>query len=165
MQQRLEHTFGVDPKRFWQIFLFDERYERDLYDHLELTIEHKSLTREGEGPDLRATREIHLTPDRNIPGVLKRLIRGTTLVKERGYFDAGARRMEIQVELPVIGPLVSFGGVYSWPPGNDSPFTRTWEAYCTTKIPLVGHQVERYLLGEVEESQRKAYEFTRHWLQ
>ena len=41
---------------------------------------------------------------------------------------------------------------------------RVWDGVCKVKIPLVGGQVEKYLVSEIQESYRKATEYTRTFL-
>lgn len=164
MQQRLEHLFDVDAKHFWDVFLFDDDYLQGLYRHLKLKIEHKQLTRQGSGDELVVRRELHLTPDRNLPVALAKLLRGATLVKEYGVFDGRKQQLDIKIELPVIGRLVDFTATYTSEGESEVGFKRVWQAECRARIPLVGRQVERYLLGETQSSLAQAYAFTRTWL-
>lgn len=164
MDHRLDHTFEVSPEHFWRTFLLDEGYERALYEHLRLKIEHKTVRQQGEGQQLIVEREVHLRPERELPVALAKLIRGATLVKERGRFDARAGKLEIEVDLPVIGRLVDFTGCYTWQETGAEVFRRTWQGHCIAKVPLVGRSLERYLLGEIEQSLARAYEFTVRWL-
>lgn len=163
MEQRLEHRFDVSAERFWRTYLLDEAYGRALYDHLRLKIAHKAVRQQGEGPDLVISRELHLLPDRDVPSALAKLLKGATLVKEQGHFDARARRFEVNVELPVIGRLVDFTGRYSWSDGLSEGFVRVWEGHCVARVPLVGRALERYFLGEVETSLAEAHAFTNSW--
>jgi hypothetical protein len=164
MENRLEHDFDSAAEAFWKMFLLDEAFEKALYQHLRLEVVHKTLTYEGEGTNLLVRREMHLNPERDIPVALAKLLRGATLVKERGEFDAAAGHFDIDVELPVIGRFVNFTGRYTWTPTGENAFRRTWEGKCRARVPLVGRQVERYLLNEVEASLTKAYQFTQSWL-
>lgn len=163
MQQHLEHELGVGADTFWETFLLDETFERDLYEHLKLRVEHKQLEREGSGSDLVIRREMHVVPDRQVPAALTRLLRGATMVKEKGVFQARERRMDIEVELPVIGRITEFNGRYSWGPAEPQRMVRAWDAVCRVRVPLVGSQIEKYLLGEVAHSLQQAHEFCKTW--
>lgn len=164
MDLHLEHTFAASSERFWSVVLLDPAYQDALYRELRLKIEHCAIEREEGAGGLRLRRELHLTPDRELPGALRKLVRGAALVKERASFDAQAGRMTIEIELPVIGPWVDFRGTYTWRMVGPGQLQRDWDAHCRARIPLVGRQIEAYLLGEMRASFEQGYRFTCDWL-
>ncbi|MBK6847847.1 MAG: DUF2505 domain-containing protein [Proteobacteria bacterium] len=164
MDLHLEHTFAAAPQRFWSVVLLDPEYQDALYRQLRLHIEHCVIEHEGSGDELRVRRELHLTPDRELPAALRKLVRGTALVKERALFDARAGKMTIEIELPVIGAWVDFHGVYTWREQGPAQLQRNWEAHCHARLPLIGRQIETYLLAEMASSFEQAYRFTCDWL-
>ncbi|MBK8482694.1 MAG: DUF2505 domain-containing protein [Proteobacteria bacterium] len=164
MDLHIEHTFAASAERFWSMVLLDPDYQDALYRALRLKIEHCAIEREdGEG-GLRLRRELHLTPDRELPSALRKLVRGAALVKERASFDAQAGRMTIEIELPVIGAWVDFRGTYTWRMVGPARLQRDWDARCRARLPLVGRQIETYLLGEMRTSFEQGYRFTCDWL-
>ncbi|MCC6748137.1 MAG: DUF2505 family protein [Deltaproteobacteria bacterium] len=160
MEHRIEHLFDVPEDRLWQVFLFDEEYNDGLYRHLKLKVEGRQLEREGEGESLVVRRTVEMVPDRQIPSVLKAIIRGATLVREEGHFKARERRFEIALVVPIFGNRVDYGGCFLWEPVEGGRKTRRiWEGYCRARIPLAGGALERYLLGEMERGLALACEF------
>lgn len=164
LEHRVEHRLDVAADRYWELFLFDEAFRRALYDHLALKIEYLDVTRLGDEPSDPVRRELHIVPDRQIPGALAALVRGMSLVKERSRYDPRQKTLEVAVELPVIGKLVDFSGRYSSRELSGSSFVRVWEGRCRARLPLVGRQIERYLLRELERSFELNVAFTRRWL-
>lgn len=164
MDLHLEHTFAADAEHFWSVVLLDPAYRDALYRRLRLQIEHCSIDTQGSGSALQLRRELHLTPQRELPSALRQLVRGAALVKERANFDARAAKMTIEIELPVIGAWVDFRGVYTWRMQGPAQLQRCWDAQCHARLPLVGRQIEGYLLGEMRASFEEAYRFTCEWL-
>lgn len=159
MNQTIEQSYDVSPERFWDVFLFDEAYSRALYEHLKLNVQKREVER-GE----RVRRVVHMMPERNVPRLVDKLLMGASLVKERGEYDPDRQRMTIEIELPVVGSRVRFGGTYSSVSGGSGGFRLVWQTYCEARIPLVGGRLERYLLDEVKQSFADQYVFTKRWL-
>lgn len=164
MELTVEQTFAADALRFWQVTLLDEDYQRGLYQHLALKIEHRELVSEGQGEDLRVRRTLHYVAQRNTPALLKKVLGGTNLVKEHTDFDARAGRMVNTVELPVIGSRVDFGGHYRWESLPGERLHRVYQGWCKARIPLVGRKLETFLLEETRRSFDQVHEFTHRWL-
>lgn len=164
MKRDLEQTFAVEPQRFFRVILLDEDYLQGLYQHLALKIEQVELTSEGSGPDLKVRRALTYQAERQLPGVLSKLLRGSTRIKEQAHFDARAETFVTTVELPVIGSRVEFGGHYTWQTLDGGRLRRTYHCRCDARLPLVGGKVERLLLEETERSYDQVTTFTADWL-
>jgi hypothetical protein len=163
MQYVIENTFDVSAKRYWEVF-FSEDYAAGLFPHLEIDWKLLKFEKQGEGDDLVIIREAELTPHRQPPKVLQKLI--TTKIKyvESNVYTASKSEMTTKITPNFGADRVSNGGVYKVEPLGPDKCKRVWEGVCTCKIPLIGGRIEDYLVGEVKESYRGATTFTRKWL-
>lgn len=164
VKHTIEHVFDTSPERLWEVFFFDETYGRGLYERLRLRVARSELQREGEGEALIVRRKLHLNPERELPATLRRLLQGTSTVKETGEFNAALGRYSVTIELPVIGNLVDYGGEYTWETLPSGQVRRIWRGRCDARIPLVGGRLEAYLLGEIEKSLAENFAYTREYL-
>lgn len=164
MRQTIEHVFDTSPERLWEVFFFDDDFARGLYERMKLRVDHRELQREGQGETLIVRRKLHIVPDREVPGVLKKLLSGASTVKETGEFNAALRRYSVKIEVPVIGSMVDYGGEYTWETLPSGQTRRVWTGRCEARIPLISAKVEKYLLGEIEQSMADNYAYTKQWL-
>lgn len=164
VKHEIEHVFDTTPERLWSVFFFDDDYVRGLFARMRLKIVGRELQHEGEGETLIVRRKLLFAAEREPPAALRRLVGGATTVKETGEFNAALRRYSVTIELPVIGPLVEFGGDYTWETLPSGQVRRSWRGRCDARIPLVGGKVEAYLLGEIERSLAENAAYTRQYL-
>lgn len=163
-EHNLDATFPLAPDAFWQLFLVDDAFRDAFYAHLALELEHLDIKTHGEGDDLVIERDIEMTPRRDLPGFLKKVLAGASKVREKGRYSARERTYSVEIVLPVIGRRVDFTGVYSWP-ASERETQRHWLARCHARIPLFGGRLESYLLSEVQKSHAAGAEFTRRYIE
>lgn len=164
MKHEIEHVFETTPERLWHVFFFDEDYARGLYARMRLKLVARELQHEGEGETLIVRRKLTIAAERELPGVLRRIVGDANTLRETGEFNAALRRYSVDIELPVIGALVDYGGDYTWETLPSGQVRRVWHGRCDARIPLVGARVEQYLLGEVEKSLAENAAYTRQYL-
>jgi hypothetical protein len=160
----IEQEFAVPAARLWQVLLFDRAYQQQLYDHLRLKIESLEIEEEGAGEALKVRRQLRFLANRNPSGVIAKLLKGASMVKQDEVFDQRAGTMRIKIELPVIGKRVEMTGEYTWEPTGNGGCRRRWLGSYQAKIPLVGGQIEAYLIKETEQSMAESYQFTARYL-
>lgn len=164
-RQRIEHHFATDATSFWQMFFFDQAYFDGLYEHLELNIEDVKLEQQGEGSTLEVRRTVQMSPRREMPALMAKLLKGVKTVTETGHFSAQRGTLQIKVQLPVIGSRVDYGGVYTWREPSAGQLLRIWDGHCDANVPLLGGKLETFLLGEIERDFGRVYQFTKGYLE
>ena len=162
MEYRIEDTFDVSAQSYWDIFFSDE-YNAELWPALDITREQLKLEKTGEGSDLVIVREQRLTPRREVPAVLKTLVSGAISYVEKNEYRAATSTMKT-VTIPSFGAdRIDNRGTYRVEPRGDDKCARIWEGHCSARIALLGGKLEKFLVGEIKESYRKATEFTRRY--
>lgn len=164
MRSSLEQVFDVPAERLWALYFFDEAHGRALSEHLGLRVLDDQLQHEGVGARLIVRRQLQVVSQRELPPALRRLVGGELVMHERGEFNAERRRYSVQIELPLVGSLVACGSEFSWEDQADGSLRRTWEGWCTAKIPLIGGPIERAIVGELATTIVRSHAFTSRWL-
>jgi hypothetical protein len=164
MRSSLEQVFDVPAERLWALYFFDEAHGRALGEHLGLRVLDDQLQHEGVGSRLIVRRQLRVVSQRELPPPLRRLVGGELVMLERGEFNAERRRYSVQIELPLVGNLVACGNEFTWDDAPDGPLRRVWEGWCTAKIPLIGGQIEKAIVGELAATITRSHAFTSRWL-
>ena len=92
------------------------------------------------------------------------MVKGTVTYVEKNDFSAASGSMKIVTIPNFAADRVDNHGVFRVEELGADKCARVWEGVCKVKIPLVGGQVEKYLVSEIQESYRKATEYTRKFL-
>ncbi len=163
MKYRIEDTFDISAEGYWDFFFSDE-YGAGLWPALDITWELLVLTREGEGSSLRIHREQRLTPQREVPGFLKRIVKGAITYVEKNDFVAADNVMHTVTIPGFAADRLRTEGTYRLVPQGSDRVLRVWEGICECKVPLVGGKIEKQLVEEVHESYRRATTFTRDFI-
>jgi hypothetical protein len=162
MKYTIEDTFDVSTRRYWEVF-FDEAYNAALWATLNAKHELLELDRKGEGDDLVIHRRSRLTPQREVPGFLQRIIKGAISYVEENHFVARENKMDTRTISSFMSDKIDNHGVYRLESLGPDKVKRIWEGVCECRVALIGGRVEKYLVDEIRESYRKATEFTRKW--
>jgi hypothetical protein len=163
MEYTIRDTFDVSADRFWEVFFSDE-YNAGLWPALDVDYKLLKLERTGEGSSLRIIREQELTPHRQAPKVVQKMVKGTVSYIEKNDFDAAKSAINVVTVPNFAADRVENHGVFRVEALGENQCARIWEGVCKVKIPLVGGQVEKYLVSEIQESYRKTTEYTRKFL-
>ncbi len=163
MEYRIEDPFEISAEGYWEMFFSDE-YNAGLWPALDIVRERLSFEREGEGPTLRIRREQRLTPQREVPSFIKKLVSGAITYVEKNEFSAAKSEMRTITIPGFAADRITTTGVYRVEPLGENRCKRVWEGVCECRIPLLGGKVEKQLVEEVRESYRRATDFTRKWI-
>lgn len=162
MKYTIEDTFDVSAARYWEAF-FDEAYGKALWPALDIRCEVLKLERTGEGDALEIRREQRLTPNRELPALIQKFVKGALSYVEHNHYKAREGLMRTTTTPSFMADKIKTGGVYRVEVLGPTRCKRIWEGEVDCSIALVGGKVERMLVDEVRESYRKATEFTRKW--
>jgi len=163
IEYRIEDDFDIDVDGYWDMF-FSEGYATRLWPAIDIQYELVELERKGEGKDETIHRIQKLTPIRDIPAVLKKVVSGAIAYTEHNEFSRAKSEMTTKTVPSFLAEKLDTQGVYSVVPAGEGRCKRIWQAHCKCTIPLLGKKVEQQIVGEVKESYRRATDFTRKYL-
>ncbi|MEM6290001.1 MAG: DUF2505 family protein [Myxococcota bacterium] len=164
MEYTIRDTFDVSADRFWEVF-FSDAYNAGLWPAIDVDWKPLKFERTGEGSATKIIREQQLTPHRQAPKVIQKMVKGSTVhYVEKNDFDASTNSMKIVTVPNFMADRIDNHGTFRLEVLGDNQIARIWEGVCAAKVPLVGGQVEKYIVSEVKESYRKATEYTRNYL-
>jgi hypothetical protein len=162
MEYRIEDDFDVTADRYWEVF-FSEEYTSAMWPALDIKCEQLSFERTGEGSSLVIVRKQKLTPQRDVPKIIEKFVRGAISYVEENVFRASEQAMTTVTTPNFAADRIDNHGTYRLEAIGEGRVRRIWDAVCVCKIPLLGGKVEKILVDEVRESYRRATEFTRRW--
>jgi hypothetical protein len=163
MKYTIEDDFDTTPERYWAMF-FDEGYNEGLFAHLRIGRRVLEMRREGEGEALVIYRTQVLTPQREVPAIFAKFVKGAIAYTEKNVFTAREGRMVAETVPGFAADKVKTRGVYSVRAVGPAKVRRTWEGECSCSIPFVGGKVEQTIVDEVKASYVETTTFTRRWL-
>ncbi|MCA9718320.1 MAG: DUF2505 domain-containing protein [Myxococcales bacterium] len=159
----VEDDFETTVDRYWAVF-FDEEYNKGLFEHLAITREVLEITREGEGQDEVIRRRIRLTPQRDVPTIFKRFVKGAIQYTEHNVFTRKKDTIDVKIVPGFMGDKFTSVGTYIVRATGDNKVRRTFHGEINCSVPLVGGRVEKHIAGEVIDGYKKTTDFTRRWL-
>ena len=162
MKYTIEDTFDVSVARYWEAF-FDDAYGAALWPALDIKCERIKFERIGEGDALEIHREQKLIPNREVPALMQKFVKGGFSYVERNHYKARDSAMRTVTTPGFMADKITTGGLYRVEALGPTRCKRIWEGEVDVSIPLLGGKVEKMLVDEVRESYRKATEFTRRW--
>jgi hypothetical protein len=162
MKYTIEDTFEVSAPEYWSVF-FDDQYCAKLWPALDIKCEVLSMERTGEGDATEIRREQRLTPNRELPALIQKFVKGGFSYLEKNHYKAKDSAMRTTNTPSFMADKITTVGLYRVEPLGASRCKRIWEGEVDVSIPLVGGKIEKLLVDEVRESYRKATEFTRKW--
>ena len=163
MQYTITDDFKTSAEHYWEVF-FDDAYNEALFRHLRIGRQLLECTREGEGDSLVIRRRQILTPQREAPKIIKKLIKGAISYTENNIFTARDNRIQVETIPGFAADKLTTRGIYRLEVLGPKQVRRIFEGECTCRIPLVGGKIERTIVDEVVDSYRQTTDFTRRWL-
>ncbi len=163
MQYTIRDDFDTTPQRYWEVF-FDDAYNRGLYARLKIGREVLEITRDGEGDSLVVRQRVKLTPEREVPGLIKKFVKGALTYTEQSVYTAKTGTMEVVTIPGFMADSLTTRGLYRVEAVASGKVRRTWDGEIQCKIPLIGGKVERTIADEVTAGYRDTTAFTRQWL-
>jgi hypothetical protein len=162
MKYTIEDVFDVSAAHYWQVF-FSQEFNEALWPALNIEWQLLKLERRGEGDALEIDREQRLTPRRELPGFMEKLVKGKLSYVERNAFRARDNFMRTTTTPSFMPEKINTNGVYRLEVLGPQRVKRIWEGTCEVNVALIGGRIEKTLVEEIRESYRKATDFTRKW--
>ncbi|MBL9103691.1 MAG: DUF2505 domain-containing protein [Myxococcales bacterium] len=164
MQYTITDDFDTSIDHYWDVY-FDDAYNAELYRRLRIGREVLEVQREGEGEDLVVRRKVRLTPQREVPGIVSKFVKGALMYTEQNVFTRRTNTLEVVTIPGFMADKLTTRGTYKVQALGPNKVRRTWQGEVSCSIPLVGGKVERHIVDEVTAGYRDTTEFTRKWLQ
>jgi hypothetical protein len=163
IEYRIEDEFDIDVGPYWDMF-FGDAYGTAMWPELDIDCKVVEFRREGSGETETIHRVQKLTPRREVPAILKRIVGNAIAYTETNDFVRAKSEMRTVTVPSFFADKVDTAGVYRVVAAGAGKCRRIWEAHCKCTVPLVGGKIERHIVEEVEESYRKATAFTRKFI-
>ena len=163
MHYTLTDDFDTSLEHYWQVF-FDDAYNAALYERLRVGREVLDIQREGEGEALIIRRKIKLSPQREVPALVAKFVKGAITYTEQGVFTARTNTLEVVTIPGFMADQLTTRGVYKVQSLGPTKVRRIWDGDVVCKIPLLGGKIEKGIIEEVTQSYRDTTDFTRKWL-
>jgi hypothetical protein len=163
MRYTISDDFDTSLEHYWQVF-FDDAYNAALYQRLRVGREVLDVQREGEGEALIIRRKIKLSPQREVPALVARFVKGAITYTEQGVFTARTNTLEVVTIPGFMADQLTTRGTYRVQALGPNKVRRSWDAEVTCRVPLLGGKVEKHIIEEVTTSYRDTTDFTRQWL-
>lgn len=155
--------FLTTPERYWEMF-FSDAYNVALWQTLDIERKVIEFRREGEGQEAVIHRVQRLTPRRDVPSALRRLVKDAVSYEERNVWRAKDNCMEVVTIPNFFADKFTATGTYRLVGKGDGKLDRIWKANCACRVPLVGGKVEQHVVEEVKRSYTATTIFTRKWI-
>jgi hypothetical protein len=163
MRYTISDDFETSLEHYWQVF-FDDAYNAELYKRLKVGREVLEVKQEGEGESLVIRRKVKLSPQREVPALVAKFVKGAITYTEQGVFTARTNTLEIVTIPGFMADQLTTRGTYRVQSLGPNKVRRTWDGEISCKIPILGGKVEKHIVEEVTTSYRDTTEFTRKWL-
>lgn len=165
MHYQIEDEFSCDVATYWRVF-FDESYNQELFAKLNISRElvecsPADVTLDGTQALRRVQR---LTPENEMPAVMKKVLRGTLSYLEHNDFDPSTNEIKVKTVPSIMADKIVTQGTYRLQEIAPGKVKRIWSGECSCSIPLVGSKIEKTIVEEVKQSYAKTTQFTREWL-
>ena len=163
IKYEIEDEFETTVDRFWDVF-FDDAFNDALWKHLDIERDVFEFERSGEGPGERIRRKQRLTPKRDVPAALKRLVKNAISYEEHNEWERGKSLMTVITIPSFMSDKFDGKGDYKVLEMGPNRVKRVWTASLNCSVPLVGGRVESHIVGEVTQSYKDTTTFMRKWL-
>ncbi len=160
MNFNIVHRFACDPKTFWEIF-FSEEYQKDMYSGLGIK---ERIVLKYEEDDKEIRRQIKIMPERDLPGAIKSVVKGDLGYIEHNVFHKGQDSMDVRIEPTLMKDRFTMNGVFRVVPEGPGKIRREFVGTIKVAIPLLGGQIEKIVMGDVQKSYDAAAKVTERWV-
>jgi uncharacterized protein DUF2505 len=158
---QIVHDFACDPPRYWEVF-FDEAYNVDLYRQIKVK-ERTMLERKEDDASIHW--RVKIMPERDLPGVIKKIVGGDLGYTEISTYYKGKDYIDVRVEPTLMKERTKIAARYTLKSLEPGRVRRTFEGDIDVDLPLVGRKIEATVLDDMKKSYDVAARVTAAWLQ
>ena len=139
MKYTIEDVFDVSAPYYWQVF-FSQEFNEALWPALNIEWQLLQLDRRGEGDTLEIDRAQRLTPKRELPAFMEKLVKGKLSYVEKNVFKARDNLMRTTTTPSFMPEKIDTHGIYRLEVLGPHRVKRIWEGNCEVRVPLVGFE-------------------------
>ncbi len=152
MKVEVVHDFPCTPDEWFDVLESDALEEAIT----EAATSKRVLVEQRREGDI-LVRRWHITPTRELPAVAQKLIGAKNLdYFQTSRVDRANRRVDWQIEVPVVGSRAAIGGVLeveAIPTGC----RRTMRGEVIIRVPVLGKRIEASIAGDVEKTYTRSH--------
>lgn len=159
----LRHEIDTDEDTYWSKIVFDETFNKDMYErHLKMPGWNLLEMNDGEA---KLTRKVKVEPDAgNLPGPVKKVIGDKLSYVEEGTFDKKTKRYTFVVHPSALPDKTKISGEMWVEKLGDKKIARVCKMSVDVKVMLVGGMVEERILSDLRVSYDKGTTFTNQYI-
>lgn len=159
-QFNISHEFECDRDKYWKVF-FHEPYNVALYERI--GIKERQII-DWKETDNEVYRVIKIVPQRDLPGFIKKIVKGDLGYVETSTLYRDRDHMDVRVEPTLMKDRTKISGTYTLKPAGEGKWRRTFAGNITISIPLVGGRIEKFIIDDMTRAYDTAAEVHREWL-
>jgi len=161
IEYTIEDEFEATVDDYWSMF-FSKAFNDALWPHIDVEYELLDYREEQDGDVIH--RRQRLTPKREVPRALQRLVKGAISYEEANVWRKADSAMSVVVTPSFMSSSFDSTGTYTVKPAGEGKVLRRWTSKVICKVPMVGGSVEKTVVDSVKESYRRTTQFTREWI-
>lgn len=159
----LRHEIDTDEDTFWTKLLFDEAFNKKLFEGALKFPGWKVL--DSKEDDAKIVRRIQVDPPvGDLPGPLKKVIGDRLSYTEEGTFDKATKRYSFKVTPSVMTDKTKVNGELWVEKISDKKIRRTCRISVEVKVFMVGGMVEDRILSDLRSSYDNGAAFTNQFI-
>ena len=160
---RIQHDFDCGEAALWQVFFFDEEYNRRLYlDTLKFPV-WKVIDQKVTDATLERRVEIHPVIE-NVPGPLKALVGDHFHYIEEGRLDRKTNRYAFRILPSALADKTTIAGEMFPERLGETRCRRVIDYKVDVKVMIVGKLAEQKTISDTQANYDRAAAFTRTYL-
>ncbi len=159
----LRHEIDTDEDTFWSKLVFDEGFNKKLYEGALKFPAWKLL--ESKDDDAKVTRRVQVDPPvGGLPGPVKKVIGDRLAYTEEGSFDKEAKRYSFKVTPSTMADKAKVSGEMWCEKISDKKIRRMCRISVEVKVFMVGGMIEDRIMQDLRSSYDNSTTFTNQYI-
>jgi hypothetical protein len=159
----LRHEIDTDEDTFWSKIVFDEAFNKKLYEGALKFPGWKIL--DSKDDDAKITRRVQVDPPvGDLPGPVKKVIGDRLAYTEEGSFDKKAKRYTFKVTPSTTAEKTKVSGEMWCEKISDKKIRRVCRISVEVKVFVVGGMVEDRIMADLRSSYDNSTTFTNQYI-
>lgn len=144
-----EYMFRArDPDAVLSVY-FDEEHQAEQDRRVEVV--KRETLEDVDGPDTRR-RVSRISPRRQLPAVIRPLIKGDLSYDETIVWHKAAHRIEFDIRPRILDGKAQILASYQLHPAGPGRVRRTYDGKATVEVRLIGGRIEKAIIEDLERS-------------
>jgi hypothetical protein len=144
-----EYMFRArDPDAVFEVY-FDPEHQAEQDRRVEVV--KRETVEDVDGPETRR-RTARVSPRRQLPAVLRPLIKGDLSYDESIVWHKTAHRIEFDIRPRILDGKAQILATYQLHPAGPGKVRRTYDGKATVEVRLIGGRIEKAIIEDLERS-------------